>query len=45
MRDVFVEKTRMSSPDLERGIRIKTNAVRGGVIERIFVRDVEIPAQ
>ena len=42
VRDVFVEKTVMSSPELERGIRLKTNAVRGGVIENVFVRDVEI---
>ena len=32
----------MSSPALERGIRFKTNAVRGGVIENVFVRDVSI---
>jgi polygalacturonase len=42
VRDVFVEHTEMSSPDLDRGIRFKTNAVRGGVIENVFVRDVEI---
>ncbi|MFN8095024.1 MAG: glycoside hydrolase family 28 protein [Vicinamibacteria bacterium] len=42
VRDVFVEKATMSSPQLERGIRIKTNAVRGGTIERVYVRDVEI---
>ena len=42
VRDVFVEKTVMSSPDLERGIRFKTNAMRGGTIENVFVRDVEI---
>jgi len=42
VRDVFVERDTMSSPQLERGIRIKTNAVRGGVVENIFVRDVEI---
>jgi polygalacturonase len=42
VRDVFVEKCVMSSPDLERGIRLKTNAMRGGTIERVFVRDVEI---
>ena len=42
VRDVFAEKLVMSSPDLERGIRLKTNAVRGGVIENVFVRDVEI---
>lgn len=42
VRDVFVEGTEMSSPNLDRGIRIKTNAVRGGTIENVFVRDVEI---
>jgi polygalacturonase len=42
VRDVFVEKCVMSSPDLERGIRVKTNAQRGGTIENLFVRDVEI---
>ena len=41
-RDVFVEQNEMSSPELDRGIRFKTNAVRGGVIENVFVRDVEI---
>jgi polygalacturonase len=42
VRDVFVERSVMSSPELERGIRFKTNAVRGGTIENVFVRDVEI---
>jgi polygalacturonase len=42
VRDVFVETSEMSSPDLERGIRIKTNAMRGGVVENVFVRDVAI---
>jgi polygalacturonase len=42
VRDVFVEKCVMSSPALERGIRFKTNAMRGGTVENVFVRDVEI---
>ncbi len=42
VRDVFVERCAMSSPALERGIRIKTNARRGGVVENVFVRDVTI---
>jgi polygalacturonase len=42
VRDVFVEKDEMSSPELERGIRIKTNAMRGGVVENVYVRDVTI---
>src|SRR5690606_10431762 len=42
VRNVFAEGNRMSSPDLERGIRIKTNSVRGGVLENIYVRDTTI---
>ena len=42
VRDVFVMDNEMSSPDLERGLRLKTNAMRGGVIERLAVRDVKI---
>lgn len=41
-RDVFVERCTMSSPELDRGIRIKTNAMRGGTVENVFVRDVTI---
>ncbi len=41
-RDVYVERCEMSSPDLERGLRVKTNARRGGVVENVFVRDVTI---
>ena len=32
----------MDSPNLERVIRIKTNNCRGGVIENIYVRNVEV---
>ncbi|CAM5214607.1 glycoside hydrolase [Alishewanella longhuensis] len=28
----------MSSPNLARGIRIKTNSVRGGLIENVYIR-------
>jgi polygalacturonase len=41
-RDVYAERCTMSSPALDRGLRIKTNAMRGGVIENVFVRDIEI---
>jgi polygalacturonase len=41
-RNVFAEKCRLDSPNLERGLRLKTNTVRGGVIENVFVRDIEI---
>jgi hypothetical protein len=42
VRDVFAERNTMSSPDLERGLRIKTNLARGGVVENVFMRDTEI---
>lgn len=42
IRNVFVENCRMSSPDLERGIRIKTNAMRGGFVENLNVRGLEV---
>jgi polygalacturonase len=42
VRNVYADNNVMSSPDLERGIRIKTNAVRGGVVENIYVRSTTI---
>ena len=39
-RHIFVEDCVMDSPNLERGLRFKTNSVRGGVIENVFMRNV-----
>ena len=41
-RNIFAERCRMDSPQLDRALRIKTNSVRGGVIERVFMRDVTV---
>lgn len=41
-RNIFVQHCEMSSPELERGIRIKTNSVRGGLIENFFIRNIKI---
>jgi polygalacturonase len=41
-KNVFVENCVMDSPQLERAIRFKSNATRGGVIENIFVRNVKV---
>jgi polygalacturonase len=41
-RHIFAEKCRMDSPRLDRALRIKTNSVRGGTIEGIYMRDVTI---
>ena len=42
VKNVFAENCSMSSPNLDRAIRIKTNSVRGGTIENIFVRNIEV---
>ncbi|HLP71392.1 MAG TPA: glycoside hydrolase family 28 protein [Bacteroidales bacterium] len=41
-RNLFVEDCDMNSPELERVIRIKTNDCRGGTIENLFVRNVNV---
>jgi unsaturated rhamnogalacturonyl hydrolase len=41
-RNVFVEDCVMDSPNLDRALRFKSNARRGGVIENVFMRKVEI---
>ena len=42
VKNVFAENCEMSSPNLERAIRIKTNSIRGGVIENIFARNIAV---
>lgn len=42
VRNVFAENCEMDSPNLDRALRIKTNSIRGGVIENIFMRDVQV---
>jgi polygalacturonase len=39
---VFAENCTMDSPNLERAIRIKSNSVRGGIVEHIYVRDIDV---
>ena len=41
-RNVFVEDCKMDSPNLDRALRFKSNAIRGGVLENVFMRNVEI---
>lgn len=41
-RNLFVENCEMDSPQLDRVIRIKTNNGRGGTIENVFVRNVQV---
>jgi polygalacturonase len=41
-RNIFAERCRMDSPRLDRVLRFKNNAERGGVIERVAVRQITV---
>ena len=40
--NVFVENCEMSSPNLVCALRLKSNAMRGGVLQNIFMRNVNV---
>jgi len=40
--NVYVEDCTMDSPNLDRAIRLKTNSRRGGVIDGVYVRNIEV---
>lgn len=42
VRNVFARNCQLDSPHLDSGLRIKNNAMRGGVLENIHVRDITI---
>ena len=42
IRNVFVENCEMDSPNLDRALRFKDNAVRGGILENVFMRHVRV---
>ncbi len=42
IHNIFVENCRMSSPHLQRALRIKTNSYRGGVIDGIHFSNVTV---
>jgi len=42
IRNVFVENCEMDSPRLDRALRFKDNAARGGILENVFMRNVKI---
>ncbi len=41
-RNIFAEDCLMDSPNLDRMLRIKTNSLRGGTIEHIFLRNITV---
>jgi polygalacturonase len=42
IRNVFVEDCAMDSPNLDRAIRLKSNSMRGGYLENLFVRNIRV---
>lgn len=42
VRNVFVENCRMDSPDLGHALRLKNNAMRGGVLENFYFRRIMV---
>ena len=42
VRNVFAENCEMSSPYLDRALRLKSNSRRGGIIENVFMRNVQV---
>lgn len=41
-RNIFAENCSMDSPNLDRALRIKTNSVRGGTVENVYLRKITI---
>ncbi len=42
VRNVFAEDCIMNSPNLDRAVRIKSNSKRGGIVEKIYVRNFTV---
>jgi len=42
VRNVYAENCVMDSPNLDRALRIKTNSVRGGTIENVYMRNIKV---
>lgn len=42
VRNVYVRNCNMDSPNLDRAIRIKTNTLRGGFVENVFVKNIQV---
>ncbi|MGA2051903.1 MAG: glycoside hydrolase family 88 protein, partial [Opitutales bacterium] len=41
-RNVFAENCQMDSPNLNCVLRFKSNAVRGGILENVFMRNIQV---
>lgn len=41
-KNIFIEDCKMDSPNLDRALRIKSNSYRGGIVENVFMKNVEV---
>ena len=41
-RNIFASNCYMDSPNLDRALRIKTNSLRGGTVENIYLKDITV---
>lgn len=41
-KNIFAENCTMNSPLLDRALRIKTSSMRGGVVENVYLRNIEV---
>jgi polygalacturonase len=42
VRNVFAENCRLDSPNLDTALRIKNNRMRGGLLENLYFRNIEV---
>ena len=42
VRNVFAENCHMDSPNLDHALRVKNNAMRGGLLENLYFRKIEV---
>ncbi|HEX8889404.1 MAG TPA: glycosyl hydrolase family 28 protein [Pyrinomonadaceae bacterium] len=42
VRNVFAENCQMDSPNLDYALRVKNNAMRGGLLENLYFRNIEV---
>jgi polygalacturonase len=42
VRNLFAENCRLDSPNLDHGLRVKNNAMRGGLLEDLYFRNIQV---
>lgn len=42
VRNVFAENCRLNSPNLDHALRVKNNAMRGGLLENLYFRNMDV---